>query len=64
MFLWCPSHPLPILLLQLLSHLLLPMWPPLRLPYLVAHPGKLPTWLWLPTIGTRIVVAQSWLGEW
>ena len=42
MFLWCPSHPLPIFLLWYLS---------CQLPYLITHPGKPPTWLCLPTAG-------------
>ena len=59
-FLWCPSCPLPLLLLWNLSR----PWLPVQLSYLVACPGKPPAWLCLPTAGPQIVVARSWMGEW
>ena len=63
-FLWHPSCPLPILLLQLLSHPSYLCGHCCSLPYLVTHLGKLPAWLCLPATGTQIVVTHRWLGEW
>ena len=59
-FLWCPSHPLPELLLWLPSRPQLPVRPHLWPPYLITHAGKLPAWqclllqvpkLWCPQVG-------------
>ena len=32
--------------------------------YLVAHLGKVLTWLCLPAAGAQIVAARGWMGEW
>ena len=60
MFLWLPSHPLPVLLLRLLSR----PWLPVQPSYLIVRPGKLLAWRCLPAAGARIVAACSWMGEW